>query len=163
MQCSGAGLPQRAHEQHPILLNAVDGFLPIPAIHHMLNRPRILKPRSMWQAIHPPMGRWAAAMSKSKVWPLCLSLKFEFFQQFFDPQTVVGGDAFEDAGEGSGFDRMMIRNYLVAFTILLGCYTDMRAFLAIHCIAQDTERLDELRPADIARDFHRARTSSRTK
>lgn len=65
-----------------------------------------------------------------------LGLKFEFFQQFFDPQTVVGGDAFEDAGEGSGFDRMMIGNYLVVFTILLGCYTDMRAFLAIHCIAQ---------------------------
>ena len=46
-----------------------------------------------------------------------LFLNVEFFQQFFDAQTVVGGNAFEDAGEGSGFDRMMMGNYLVVFPV----------------------------------------------
>ena len=94
---------------------------------------------------------------------LFLFLNVEFFQQFFDAQTVVGGNAFEDAGEGSGFERMMMGNYLVVFPVLLGCNTDVGTFLAIHRIAQYTECLNELKPVDIARDFHRARTSSRTK
>ena len=87
----------------------------------------------------------------------------EFFQQFFDAQTVMGCNAFEDAGEGSSFNRMVMGNDLVVFPVLLGCNADMRAFLAIHRIAQYTKCLKELKPVDIARDFHRARTSSRTK
>ena len=94
---------------------------------------------------------------------LFLFLNVEFFQQFFDAQTVVGGNAFKDAGEGSGFDRMMMGNYLVVFPVLLGCNTDVGTFLAIHRIAQYTKCLNELKPVDIARDFHRARTSSHTK
>jgi hypothetical protein len=57
----------------------------------------------------------------------------------------------------------MMGNYLVVFPVLLGCNTDVGTFLAIYRIAQYTECLNELKPVDIARDFYRARTSSRTK
>lgn len=75
----------------------------------------------------------------------------------------MGSDTFDDPRKSARFNRVMIWNYLVVFPILLGGDTDMGATLPVHGIAQDTEGFDELRPANIAGQFYRARTSSRTK
>ena len=75
----------------------------------------------------------------------------------------MGGDAFEDAGKSPGFDRMMIGNDLVVFSIHLRGHADVGAFLSVNRITQDAQGFDQLRPVDIPGDFHRARTSSRTK
>ena len=90
-------------------------------------------------------------------------LQVESFQQLGHGQTVVAGDAFKDACKGACFDGVMMRNHLVVLPVLLGGDTDMRAALPIHGIAQDTKSFYKFRPADIAGDFHRARTSCRTK
>lgn len=90
-------------------------------------------------------------------------LQVESFQQFCYGQTVVASDAFDDARKGACFDWVMMRNHLVVLPVLLGCDTDMRAALPIHGLALDPEGFYEFRPANIAGNFHRARTSSRTK
>jgi|GEM_PF-1218040 len=92
-----------------------------------------------------------------------LELEVEFFQQFFHGQTVMSSDAFEDAGEGSRLDRMMMGNHFMVFPSLLSGDADMGTFLSIHRVTQYTEGLDELWAVDIAWYFYRARTSSRTK
>ncbi len=56
----------------------------------------------------------------------------------------MGGDAFEDAGKSPGFDRVMIWNDLVIFPVLLRRYTDVRAFLSINRITQNTQGFDQL-------------------
>ena len=73
------------------------------------------------------------------------------------------GDAFEEAGEGPGFDRMMMGNHLVIFPVLLRGHADVGSLLSINHITQNTQSFDQLRPVDITGYFHRARTSSRTK
>ena len=49
------------------------------------------------------------AFKRSKQMPLSIyppPLKVDFFQKFFDAQTMMDSDAFEDADESSGFDRL---------------------------------------------------------
>jgi hypothetical protein len=77
-------------------------------------------------------------------------------------EAVVRGDALEDAGERADFDRMVIRNRLVVFAVALGGHAHVRAALPIHGLAEHAQRLDQLRAGHVARQPHRAKTSSRT-
>ena len=83
--------------------------------------------------------------------------------QLLDGEAVVRGDALEDTGDRADFDRMVIWNRLVMFAVALGGHADMRTALPIHCLAKQAQRLDQIRPGHVARQLHRAKTSSRTK
>jgi hypothetical protein len=52
------------------------------------------------------------------------------------------GDAFEEAGEGPGFDRMMMGNYLVIFPVLLRGHADVGSLLSINRITQNAQGFD---------------------
>ena len=90
-------------------------------------------------------------------------LQAKLLQQFGHGQTVVASDPFEDTRKGARFNRMVMRNHLMVLPVLLGGDTDMRAALPIHGVAQGSEGFDEFGSADIAGNFYRAKTSSRTK
>lgn len=97
-----------------------------------------------------------------------LSLRYSGYRPSFSSNSSTVSpswtrDAFEDAGEGSAFDWVMVGDYLMVFPILLGGHADMGAFLSIRRVSEDAQSFDQLCPVDIARNFHRARTSSRTK
>ena len=66
-------------------------------------------------------------------------------------------------GKSAGFDRMMIGDDFVIFTVALRCYPDVRTLLPRRFITQNSERLDQARPVDITRKPHWIKTSSRTK
>ena len=67
---------------------------------------------------------------------------------------MMSRDSLENAGERTGLNRMMIRNYFVIFAISLRGHADMRTFLPGHIIAQDAKCLDQLRSINIARKLH---------
>ena len=64
---------------------------------------------------------------------------------------------------GCSLKQTLLRKFSSRVILKRWYNTDVGTFLAIHRIAQYTKCLNELKPVDIARDFHRARTSSRTK
>ena len=51
--------------------------------------------------------------------------------QLLDRETVVRGDAFEDAGDRADFDRMVIRNRLVVFAVALSAALAVPALAAL--------------------------------
>ena len=63
---------------------------------------------------------------------------------------MVGGNAFEDTREGSGFDRMMMRDNLVVFAILLRGHANVGALLSSHCVTEYAQCCDKLRPVNVA-------------
>jgi hypothetical protein len=79
-----------------------------------------------------------------------LGLQAKLLQKLFDRQAMVGGDAFEDSREGSGLDRMMVRNNLMIFAILLRGYSGVGTFLPGHRVTKDAQRSGQLRSVNIA-------------
>ena len=75
----------------------------------------------------------------------------------------MGGNVFENATESADSNWRVIRDGDMMFAILLGAEPDVGTILTDALIAEFLEGLDELRPVDIARGLHAARTSSRTK
>ena len=73
------------------------------------------------------------------------------------------GDALEDAGEGSGFQGLMVRDDLVIFAIQLRGHPDVRTVLAGRFVTEDTKSPYQRDAVEIARQLHAASTSSRTK
>jgi ribonuclease BN (tRNA processing enzyme) len=63
------------------------------------------------------------------------SLQAEHLQQFFHRKPVMSGDSLEDAGEGSGFDRLMRGNDFVVLAAALCGHANMRSLLTCDLIA----------------------------
>ena len=76
---------------------------------------------------------------------------------------MMGRDIAKNTGEGADLDRIVMGHDLMALAALLGRHSKMRAALPTGPIAERLLRLDQLRAGDVARQFHRARISSRTK
>lgn len=76
---------------------------------------------------------------------------------------MVRSDVFEDTGKRAGLDRMVTRDGLVMLAVALGRHADVRTLLPIHDVAERAQGRDQLRAGHVARQLHRARTSSRTK
>ena len=50
---------------------------------------------------------------------------------------MVGRYVFENAGECTGLERMMIGNDFVILSILLRCHSDMRTFLTGRLVSEN--------------------------
>ncbi len=73
------------------------------------------------------------------------------------------GDVFQDAGQRPDLERLMVRNDFVILSANLRGYTDVGALLACGLISENAQSLDQTSAVDVPRQFHCARTSSRTK
>lgn len=58
-------------------------------------------------------------------------------------QLVMRRNAFEDAGKRANLDWIVTWNDLVVLAVLLRGHADVRAPLAIHCIAKHAQRIDQ--------------------
>lgn len=76
---------------------------------------------------------------------------------------MVAGNTFENTAQRKGLNRMMLGNYFVVLAVLLGRYPNVRPFLTRNLISELAQGFDQIRARNIARQFHRASTSSRTK
>lgn len=77
---------------------------------------------------------------------------------------MMSRDGFEDAtDECACFQRLMVGNCEMMHAIDLRREPDVRAVATNEFVTEDSECFDEVRSVNIARDFHGARTSSRTK
>jgi hypothetical protein len=52
-------------------------------------------------------------------------LNIEHLQKSIDRYPVVSGDSFQDAGERSRFDRIMVGNDFVVLAVAQGCHADV--------------------------------------
>src|SRR5262245_44833341 len=88
----------------------------------------------------------------------CASLsKPKPIEQFLHCQIVVSRDALEDSQKCPDFDWIVIGDGLMMLAALLSGHANVRTALAILHVAQCSQRFDQLRPGNVARDFHRAR------
>ena len=90
-------------------------------------------------------------------------LKANLSQQLIDAQAVMGRDALQDAGQCFRPDGIMSRDNFMMLTIGLRSYPNVRTALPGSPVTQTPKRILQIRPVYITRQFHRARTSSRTK
>ena len=70
---------------------------------------------------------------------------------------------FEDTFECTYFQRIVVGNAEMVLPVGLGCDSNMGAILPNSFIAQDSQGLHQILTGNVARRFHAARTSSRTK
>src|SRR4051794_19768935 len=95
---------------------------------------------------------------------LPLALQVKSAEQLFDGEPVVRGHRFQDTTqEGAGFQRSMIWNGDVVRAADGGGEADVGTILAHALIAEHAQGADEVGGAEVARDFHTASASSRTK
>lgn len=84
-------------------------------------------------------------------------------QQTFNRHPMMGGHTLEDAAQRPDPDRLVIWNNLMMLAPLLRRQAKMRTSLTGLPVAQLAKRLDQFSTGDIARQLHRANTSSLTK
>ncbi len=80
-----------------------------------------------------------------------------------DAHLMVRRHIAQNAAQSSDFNRAVIWDDFMVFSVFLGGNAKVRPCLAGHLIAKLAERLDELRPGEIPRRPHGAKTSSPTK
>ena len=94
---------------------------------------------------------------------LVLASEFEQLDKLLDTQAMMGSNTLEDAEQEPGFERPVRRNHLMVFAIPSGCDAHMRTTLPCSIVVQLSKGSDQLFAADIARQSHRAMSSSRMK
>lgn len=70
------------------------------------------------------------------------------------------GDVAEDRAKGADPERIVVRNGDVVFAVALGCQPEMAPGLTRDLILQPYECLHQVIGREVAREFHRVRSSS---
>ena len=76
----------------------------------MIKRPKKIDSQLTWrcatQTQDTESKNGLQAFKTNAIIDISPPLKVDFFQKFFDAQTMMDSDAFEDADESSAFDRL---------------------------------------------------------
>ena len=77
---------------------------------------------------------------------------------------MMGGHRLKHTSdEGAGFEPFVPWNRDMMLTVQLGRDADVGAILTVQFMAQHAQRFDQIVRVNVPRDFHEAKTSSRTK
>jgi len=87
----------------------------------------------------------------------------ELTEQLGDRHAMMRRDVFEDLVHRADLDGPMIGNRHMVLAVSQGSHNDMRAGLPADAVVKSPQRPHQFRSRAVARDFHSASTSSRTK